>query len=74
MVYTAAGCSLCERALEVVREARETIAFELEVVDIGGDADLEARYREDLPVVEVDGEAAFVHFVDPESLAVRLRG
>ena len=36
-----------------------------EEVDIGGDAELEAAYREWLPVVEIDGERAFVYFVDP---------
>jgi len=57
-----------------VREAQAELGFELEVVDIGGDPELEARYREDLPVVEVDGERAFVHFVDPDALRDRLRG
>jgi hypothetical protein len=36
-----------------------------EEVDITGDARLEAEYREWLPVVEIDGERAFVYFVDP---------
>jgi hypothetical protein len=34
-------------------------------VDITGDPELEAAYREWLPVVEIDGERAFVYFVDP---------
>jgi hypothetical protein len=33
-------------------------------VDIGGDSELEGRYREWLPVVEIDGERAFVYYVD----------
>ncbi len=37
-------------------------------VDIGGDDALEAAYREWLPVVEIDGERAFVYFVDPGAL------
>ena len=37
-------------------------------VDITGDDALEARYREWLPVVEIDGERAFVYFVDPAGL------
>jgi len=57
-----------------VRKAQAELGFELEVVDIGGDPELEARYRADLPVVEVDGERAFVHFVDPDALRDRLRG
>jgi hypothetical protein len=36
-----------------------------EEVDITGDPELEAKYREWLPVVEIDGERAFVYFVDP---------
>jgi glutaredoxin len=72
VVYTAEGCGLCERALEVVREARTELGFELELVDIGGDPELEARYREHLPVVEIDGERAFTYFVEPHALRARL--
>ena len=51
---------------------RRDAPFELEVVDIGGDPELEARHREDLPVVEIDGERAFTWFVDPSALRERL--
>ena len=71
-LYHAAGCHLCERARKVVREAREAVPFELEEVDIGGDPALEARYREWLPVVEIDGERAFVYYVDPVALRRKL--
>jgi Glutaredoxin-like domain (DUF836) len=47
-----------------VQEARAEVAFELEEVDIGGDPELESRYREWLPVVEIEGERAFVYYVD----------
>jgi hypothetical protein len=39
---------------------------DFEEVDITGKPELEATYREWLPVVEIDGERAFVYFVDPE--------
>ena len=71
-LYTAPGCSLCSRALEVLREAEAELGFELEVVDIEGDAALEAAYREHLPVVEIDGQRAFTYFVEPEALRRRL--
>jgi hypothetical protein len=35
-------------------------------VDITGDRALEERYREQLPVVEIDGRRAFAYFVSPE--------
>jgi hypothetical protein len=41
-------------------------------VDITGDPALEAEYREWLPVVEIDGERAFVYHVDPSGLRFRL--
>jgi Glutaredoxin-like domain (DUF836) len=47
-------------------------AFDLEEVDIAGDPELEARYRERLPVVEIDGERAFTYFVHPDALRRRL--
>ena len=51
---------------------RADLGFELEEVDIGGDPDLEARYRERLPVLEIDGETAFTYFVQPDALRRKL--
>jgi Glutaredoxin-like domain (DUF836) len=51
---------------------RDELGFELEEVAIDDDADLEARYRELIPVVEIDGEQAFVYFVPPEALRRKL--
>jgi hypothetical protein len=48
----------------VVRDVRLDCPFELEEVDVTGDPELEARYREWLPVVEIGGERAFVYYVD----------
>jgi Glutaredoxin-like domain (DUF836) len=56
----------------VLEAARAEQEFELEEVDISGDAELEARYREWLPVVEIDGERAFTYFVQPDALRRRL--
>ena len=72
VVYRAEGCHLCERAIEVVRTVQGELGFELELVDIGGDPELEARFRERLPVVEIDGEPAFTYFVTPDGLRARL--
>jgi glutaredoxin len=72
VVYTAEGCRLCERALEVVREIQAELGFELELVDIAGDPELEAGYREHLPVVEVDGRRTFTYFVEPDALRAKL--
>ena len=64
VLYHAEGCHLCERARGVLVDS----GVEFEQVDITGDERLEAEYREWLPVVEIDGERAFVYYVDPGAL------
>jgi glutaredoxin len=72
VLYTAAGCHLCEKARALVEAVRADVPFELEEVDISGVAELEAEYREWLPVLEIDGERAFVYFVPEDALRRRL--
>jgi glutaredoxin len=62
------GCSLCERA----RAQLDRLGLEYDAVDITGDEALEARYREWLPVLEVDGERAFVYYIDEAALLRKL--
>ena len=66
---TRRGCHLCESARRVIEQVRAEMPFELVETDISGDDELEARYRERLPVVIVDGEEAFTYFVHPDGLA-----
>jgi len=71
-LFHAQGCHLCERAREQLTALRAELGFELREVDIGGDADLEAAYREFLPVVELDRERLFTYYVFPDVLRRRL--
>jgi glutaredoxin len=72
VLYHAQGCHLCERARTELAALRKELDFDLREVDITGDDELEARYRELLPVVEIDGERAFVYYVQPEGFRRRL--
>ena len=71
-LYHGQGCSLCDRARTQLTRLEAELGFGYEEVDITGDAALEARYREWLPVVEIDGERAFVYYVDEAALARKL--
>jgi hypothetical protein len=51
---------------------RDELGFDLAEVDIGGDPELEARYREWLPVVEIGGERAFVYWLDEAAFRRKL--
>jgi thiol-disulfide isomerase/thioredoxin len=72
VLYGARGCHLCDRARAVLADVQAELPFELVEVDITDDPELEARYREWLPVVEIGGERAFVYFVPPDALRRRL--
>jgi glutaredoxin len=71
-LYHASGCSLCERARGQLTALGAELGFELEQVPIDGDALLEARYREWIPVVEIDGERACTYYVQEEPFRRRL--
>jgi glutaredoxin len=66
--FHAQGCHLCDRAQGVL----DRVGVEYESVDITGDPALEERYREWLPVVEIDGARAFVYYVDEAALRRKL--
>jgi glutaredoxin len=68
VLYHAAGCHLCERARSVTAAVQRELGFELQEVDITGDPDLEAAYREWLPVVEIGGRRRFTYHVQPDAL------
>jgi glutaredoxin len=68
VLYSAQGCHLCEKARSVLDA--EGVVYE--EFDITGDPELEAAYREWIPVVEIDGERAFVYHVQPDPLRRKL--
>jgi hypothetical protein len=51
----------------VVAALRDELGFDLREVDITGDPELEAAYREWLPVVEIDGRRRFTYHVQPDA-------
>ena len=63
-IYSKPGCHLCDRAKEVIE--RCLVAFE--VVDISGNAELEARYGHDIPVILLDGTEIARHFIRERKL------
>jgi glutaredoxin len=68
VLFTAQGCHLCERAREVLDAER----IDYREIDITGDPELETTHREWLPVVEIDGERAFVYRIPVEALRRKL--
>jgi hypothetical protein len=57
-VYSRPGCHLCDDMMAVIGRVRHVAAFTVEVIDISTDADLEARYGLEIPVLLVNGKKA----------------
>jgi glutaredoxin len=72
-VYVGRDCHLCELARVELERLRAELGFELDEVEITGDPELERRYRELLPVIEVDGEQVSIYRVVAEELRSRAR-
>ncbi|WP_425147919.1 glutaredoxin family protein [Deinococcus sp.] len=51
-LYTRAGCHLCEDA----RSALESLGWDVQTVDVDGDAELKERYGHDVPVLAAGHE------------------
>jgi glutaredoxin len=55
VLYTRAGCHLCDDAWNLLHQARQRLHFVLEIVDVDTDAALRAQHGERVPVVEING-------------------
>ena len=73
-VLIATGCHLCPPAVALVEEVCARHGISPEIVDIDGDVALERRYREAIPVVEVDGAEVARFVLDAAGLDAALRG
>ncbi|MFL5310468.1 MAG: glutaredoxin family protein [Myxococcales bacterium] len=72
VLYTKAGCCLCDDAKEALRAARAEVEFTLREVDIESDRELYEAHRNDVPVIEIDGRRAFKYRVTAQMLVERL--
>jgi hypothetical protein len=55
VIYSRVNCHLCEEAEKNVREVMAYTPFDLEVVYINGDQELEKLYGEEVPVTLING-------------------
>lgn len=67
-LLTKPGCHLCQDAVLVVEEVTSQLGVEWSEVTIEGDAELTARFAEEIPVVLVDGIQRDFWQIDPERL------
>ena len=74
-LYSTAGCSLCEKLLDILLALPEAAGFQLQVVDVAYNDELLDAYGENIPVLRL-GHAGGVEYAGPlqsEDLAIWLR-
>ena len=71
-VYGKRDCGLCDEVKSTLLRVRSEIPFDLREVDIESTPTLYEAYRERIPLVFVNGRAAFKFRVDEEDLRRRL--
>jgi glutaredoxin len=65
-VYSRSNCHLCEAALEVISEIRNEFEFTITKILIDGNAELEEKYGEQIPVILINNQPHDFFRVDPE--------
>lgn len=68
------GCHLCDEARSVIDEVTAELGESFEERSILDDADLQARYWEQIPVILVDGRQHAVWRVRADQLRAALTG
>ena len=65
-VYSRHGCHLCEDAVNTLESLRGELDFEIEIIYIDGNPELEKLYGEQVPVTHIGGEHHDFWRVDPD--------
>jgi glutaredoxin len=73
IIYSRPGCHLCEQAKATMLSAGCSDEFELREVNIDDDPGAMERYRDDIPVIFINGVKVFKHKVDPKEFKRKLR-
>ncbi len=53
-IYSRRGCHLCDEALQTLEILQKELNFEIKEIFIDGDADLEYKFGEQVPVIHID--------------------
>ena len=71
-LYTKADCPLCAEAKESLELLAAQFPIQIEEIDITADLGLFTKYKELIPVLELEGERLFIHRIDVKALKRKL--
>jgi glutaredoxin len=73
VVYSKPGCCLCDEAKEKLRRLQASYAFNLREVNILEDPEAHEKFKEEIPVVFIDGKKAFEYHLDETQFLKKLQ-
>lgn len=71
-LYTKADCPLCDEAKKVLEQFAAQFPIQIEEIDITANLGLFTKYKELIPVLELEGERLFVHRIHVKVLKRKL--
>jgi glutaredoxin len=74
VVYSRPGCHLCDVVKDTLRALENRGTFQWREVNIDDDPELRRQYRDQIPVVFVDGRKAFKYHMKERDFLRRLEG
>ena len=71
-LYTKPDCPLCDEAKDALKKVAEASPIQIEEIDITSNLGLFTKYKNLIPVLELEGKRLFVHRIDVRALKRRL--
>jgi glutaredoxin len=72
LVYSKPGCCLCDEVKEELKGLQTSHAFNLREVNILEDAEAHEKFKEEIPVVFINGKKAFKYYLDEKQFLKKL--
>ena len=71
-LYTKADCPLCDEAKAALQSLAAQLPIQIEEIDITANLGLFTKYKELIPVLELEGKRLFVHRIHVKALKRKL--
>ena len=72
VVYSKPGCCLCDEVKEKLKRLQASHAFNLREVNILEDPEAQRKFKEEIPVVFINGKKAFKYRLDEKQFLKKL--
>jgi glutaredoxin len=72
IVYSKPGCCLCDEVTDKLEVLKGTHAFNLREVNILEDPEAYQKFKEEIPVVFINGKKAFKYHLDEKQFLKKL--